>query len=119
MTISCFLEEPFYLTDPDRHSVSSIRISCHLYRNENFNDKDGYRSGLTYTAASGGTGIIGNPVAQRLKSNTLTVGFSPMKNMELRCEVRFDKSSQNAFLQSNGAGKNSQNTYALDAVYQF
>lgn len=81
------------------------------YRWEGFDDKDGYRSGLT-TAA-------GTPLGQKLTSNTLTVGYAAAKNMELRGEVRFDKSSQNAFLQSNGAGKNSQNQIALQAVYQF
>ncbi len=89
------------------------------YRNENFNDKDGYRSGLTYVAALGGAGIVGNPVGQRLRSNTVTIGYSPVKNLELRGEVRFDKSSADAFLQSNGTGANAQHTIALDAVYQF
>ncbi len=81
------------------------------YRWESFDDKDGYRSGLA-TAA-------GTPLGQKLTSNTLTVGYAPAKNMELRGEVRFDKSTQNAFLQSNGTGKNSQNEIALQAVYQF
>lgn len=89
------------------------------YRNENFDDKDGYRSSLTYTTALGGTGVLGNPVAQRLKSNTFTVGFMPIKHLELRGEVRLDKSSRNAFLQSDGTGKNTQNMFALQAVYQF
>ncbi len=81
------------------------------YRWESFDDRDGYRSGLA-TAA-------GTPVGQKLASNTLTIGYAAAKNMELRGEVRFDKSSQNAFLQSNGTGRNSQNQVALQAVYQF
>ncbi len=89
------------------------------YRNETFNDKDGFRSSLTYTAALGGTGVIGNPVGQKLKSNTITVGYAPVKNFELRGEIRQDKSNVNSFLQVNGTGKNTQMTYALDAVYQF
>ncbi len=83
------------------HFTDQWRIS---YRNENFDDKDGYRSGI----------------AQRLKSNTMTVGYAPTKNFELRGEIRQDKSSDpTAFLQTNGAGKGSQMTYALDGVYQF
>lgn len=80
------------------------------YRNENFNDKDGYRSGYA---------VAGTPVGQRLKSNTFTLGYVPMKNLELRGEVRLDKSSQNAFLQTNGAGKSTQNMFAMEAIYQF
>ena len=82
------------------HITDQWRVA---YRNENFDDPDGFRSGIS----------------QRLKSNTVTVGYSPVKNLELRGEVRFDKSSTNAFLQSDGTGKNSQHTLALDAVYQF
>ena len=80
------------------------------YRNENFDDKDGYRSGFT---------LLVNPVGQKLKSNTLTLGYAVDKKLELRGEVRFDKSSQNAFLQADGTAKNSQNMYALQAIYQF
>ena len=80
------------------------------YRNENFNDKAGYRSGYA---------VAGVPVAQRLKSNTFTVGYAAMKNLELRGEVRLDKSTQNAFLQANGTGKSTQNMFALEAIYQF
>lgn len=80
------------------------------YRHEAFNDRDGYRSGL----------IIGGAVTgQRLNSDTLTVGYAVDKSLELRGEVRRDKSTQNAFLQSNGTGKNSQTAIAVEAVYQF
>ena len=80
------------------------------YRHEAFNDKDGYRSGLT----SGGL-----PLGQKLTSNTITVGYEAAKNLELRGEARFDKSTQNAFLRSNGTASNTQTSYAIDAVYQF
>lgn len=73
------------------------------YRHETFDDKDGYRSGLV----------------QKLKSNTVTVGYAATKNMELRGEARWDKSTQNAFLQTDGTGKNSQNEIAVEAVYKF
>jgi hypothetical protein len=80
------------------------------YRHEGFDDKNGFRSGLL---------IGGVATAQKLTSNTLTVGYAVDKKLELRGEVRFDKSTQNAFLQSNGTGKNTQNSYSLQAVYQF
>ena len=89
------------------------------YRNESFNDRDGYRSNLTGNSLLDIPYILGTPVAQRLKSNTFTVGYIPIKNVELRGEIRFDKSSQNAFLQPDGTGRSTQNTYAMDAVYQF
>lgn len=82
------------------------------YRHEAFNDKDGYRSGLVMVAG-------GNPTAQKLTSNTLTVGYAAAKNMELRGEVRLDKSTQNAFLQTNGTGKNTQNAFSVQAIYTF
>jgi hypothetical protein len=82
------------------------------YRHETFDDKDGYRSGLL-------TGVGGTPLSQKLTSHTVTVGYAVAKNMELRGEVRLDKSSRNAFLQDNGIGKNSQNAVSVQAVYQF
>lgn len=82
------------------HFTDQWRIS---YRNENFDDKDGYRSGI----------------AQRLKSNTVTIGYAPTKSFELRGEVRQDKSNVNSFLQVNGTGKSTQMTYAMEAIYQF
>lgn len=73
-------------------------------RGEYFDDRDGYRTG----------------VVQKWKEVTLTVGYSPMKNLELRAEARADRSDANAFVDSNGltAGKN-QNSLALQAIYKF
>lgn len=73
------------------------------YRNEAFDDPNGYRSGL----------------AQNLSSNTLTVGYAVSKALEVRGEYRADKSTQSSFLQSNGSGTSGQHSYAVDAVYQF
>lgn len=80
------------------------------YRHESFNDRDGYRSGLTIGAALTG---------QRLTSNTLTVGYAVDKDLELRGELREDRSTQNAFLQSDGTGRNRQTGVAVEAVYKF
>ncbi|MGB8517305.1 MAG: outer membrane beta-barrel protein [Gallionella sp.] len=73
------------------------------YRNEAFDDPNGFRSG----------------VAQNLSSNTLTVGYAVSKALEIRGEYRADKSTQNSFLQSSGLGTSGQHSYAVDAVYQF
>ena len=73
------------------------------YRNENFDDPQGFRSGIS----------------QRLMSNTLTLGFVPVRNTELRAEIRQDRSSGDYFLNADGAGKSTQMTYAMEALYQF
>lgn len=73
------------------------------YRHEAFDDKDGFRS----------------PFAQKLTSNTATVGYAVAQNMELRGEVRFDKSTVNAFLQNDGSTKKNQTSSAIQAVYKF
>ena len=73
------------------------------YRHEAFDDKNGFRS----------------PLAQKLTSNTATVGYAVAPNMELRGEVRFDKSTVNAFLQNDGSTKKNQTSSAIQAVYKF
>ncbi len=73
------------------------------YRHEAFDDKDGFRSGLV----------------QKLASNTATVGYAAAENMELRGEVRLDKSDMDAFLQNDGTAKKNQTSYAVQAVYKF
>ncbi len=73
------------------------------YRNENFDDPQGFRSGIS----------------QRLKSNTFTLGFAPVKSTELRAEIRQDNSSGDYFLKADGTAASTQMTYALEAIYQF
>ena len=73
------------------------------YRHEAFDDKNGFRSGLV----------------QKLASNTATVGYAVAENMELRGEVRLDKSDMDAFLQNDGTAKKNQTSYGVQAVYQF
>ena len=80
------------------------------YRHETFNDKNGFRSGLLINGAATG---------QKLGSNTLTVGYALDKKWELRGEVRYDHSTQNAFLMSNNTAANNQHSYAVQALYQF
>ena len=73
-------------------------------RGEYFNDRDGYRTG----------------VSQKWKEATLTVAYTPSKPWELRAELRADKSDQAAFLKSNGVTPtNSQRSFGIEALYKF
>lgn len=72
-------------------------------RGEYFNDKDGYRTGVT----------------QRWKEATLTVAYMPSKQVELRAEVRGDRSDVPSFLQTDGTAKRSQQSFGLEGIYKF
>lgn len=73
-------------------------------RGEVFSDRNGYRTG----------------VAQYWKELTLTLSYIPIKNLELRAETRHDFSNVSSFVDSNGIGvNNNQQSYALEAFYQF
>ncbi len=74
------------------------------FRAEYFDDRDGYRTG----------------VVQKWKEATLTLGYSPLKNLDLRAEVRGDRSNVRAFVDSNGTtASNNQNSFGLQAIYKF
>ena len=80
-------------------------------RAEYFDDKDGYRTG----------------VIQKWKEATLTLAYLPTKFIEIRGEVRGDKSDSNVFVKDTsffsgipGAGVNdNQVSVGLEAVYKF
>ncbi len=72
-------------------------------RGEYFNDKDGYRTGI----------------AQKWKEGTFTVAYIPTKHLELRAELRKDKSDKSSFLTASGTGKDSQTSGGLEAIYKF
>lgn len=73
-------------------------------RGEIFSDRNGYRTG----------------VPQCWKELTLTLGYRPIKSLELRAETRHDFSNVNSFVNSNGIGvNNNQQSYALESVFQF
>jgi len=80
-------------------------------RAEYFDDKDGYRTG----------------VIQKWKEATLTLAYLPTKFIEIRGEVRGDKSDSNAFVKDTsffsgtpGAGvTDNQASIGLEAVYKF
>ncbi len=80
-------------------------------RAEYFDDKDGYRTG----------------VIQKWKEGTLTLAYLPAKFIELRGEVRYDKSDSGAFVKDStflggtpGAGvSDNQTSVGVEAVYRF
>ena len=71
-------------------------------RAERFDDKDGYRTATV----------------QKLNEYTLTIGYSPAANLELRAELRQDKSDQNVFVDGDNP-TDKQQLVALEAVYKF
>ena len=74
-------------------------------RAEVFNDTDGYRTNF-----SGG---------QKWKEATLTVGYAPNKNVELRGEIRRDTSDQASFAYNDGIARKDQSSLGLEAIYKF
>jgi hypothetical protein len=69
--------------------------------------------------------VTGTGLAQRLEEGTLTLGYDPNKNFELRMEARYDKSTQPTFVRALGTGgatdslADSQGGFALQATYKF
>ncbi len=72
-------------------------------RAETFDDKNGYRTGVT----------------QKWDEATLTLAHIPTENVELRAEVRADKSDKKSFLKSDGTFTDNQLSTALQAIYKF
>ena len=72
-------------------------------RGEYFDDKDGYRTG----------------VIQKWKEGTVTLAYLPAKNMEIRGEVRGDRSDVASFMKPDGTASKSQSSYGLEAIYKF
>lgn len=73
-------------------------------RAEDFNDKDGYRTGLV----------------QKWKEATLTLAWLPTKPIEVRAELRRDRSNVPAFLdRDNVTGRNTNTSYGLQFLYKF
>ena len=73
-------------------------------RVEYLDDTDGYRTG----------------VVQKWKEATFTVGYMPVKALELRAEIRADSSDAASFANSSGTGSSkSQRSFGLQAIYSF
>jgi len=82
-------------------------------RGEVFDDKDGVRLGLTDLDPLG-TGEL----SKKSKEVTLTVGYAPSSNFELRGEVRRDKTDKEAFV--DGSSTTDKDTFfAVEALYKF
>lgn len=73
------------------------------FRTEYFDDQDGFRTG----------------VVQTWKENTLTLAYAPNDNVELRGEVRYDKSDVASFAQTSGAPEDNQSSVGVEAIYKF
>lgn len=73
-------------------------------RAEFFDDQNGYRSG----------------VRQAWREATITVGYKPLKELEIRAEARRDFSNKFSFVDKNGVmGRNYQQSFSVEGVYQF
>ena len=66
--------------------------------------------------------VTGTGTAQTLKEGTITFGYDPVKNFELRIEGRYDKSTQPTFVrkvQDTNQLANSQTGFVLQGIYKF
>jgi hypothetical protein len=78
-------------------------------RLEQLDDEDGFRTGVR----SGGNG-------QKLTDLTVTVGFAPNANVELRAEGRIDESDvSDAFVNVDGSDDDTQTSLALEGIVKF
>ena len=72
-------------------------------RGETFDDKDGYRTG----------------VVQKWKEGTITLAYLPTKSLELRGEIRADRSDVASFVETSGSASKSQSSFGLQVLYKF
>lgn len=72
-------------------------------RGEYFDDKDGYRTGFV----------------QKWKEATITAAYLPTKNIEVRAELRADRSDQFTFQKTSGARSDTQRSAGLEFLYKF
>jgi Putative beta-barrel porin-2, OmpL-like. bbp2 len=71
-------------------------------RGEYFDDTDGYKTG----------------VIQKWKEATLTLAYLPSKSVEIRTEVRGDRSDASSFV-SGSLAKKDQSSVGLEAIFKF
>lgn len=82
-------------------------------RLEQFDDKDSYRlitAGVLTTASYG--------TDEKVKEGTLTVGYAPTANSELRAEYRMDKADDKIYTK-NGNATDKVNFFAFEGIYKF
>ncbi len=78
-------------------------------RGEEFRDDSGVSVATPVTPAGSNT----------LKEVTLTVGYAPVKNFEMRGEVRADHADKGVFLDSSGLPQTSMTTVGVQGIYKF
>ena len=59
------------------------------------------------------------PGPNTVREATLTLGYAPVKDFELRAELRGDRAGQGIFASSNGTLYQSMVTYGLQGIYKF
>jgi hypothetical protein len=89
----------------------SWRLSA---RGEKFNDKNCFKIACSLGSGSSAT----TPTSVDVKEATLTVGYAPAKNTELRAELRQDKASAQVYTENQKA-TDKQTFYGIEAVYKF
>ncbi len=86
------------------------------FRAEQFDDKDDWRLGLINldpTSSSFGE------ASKKSKELTLTVGYAPSANFEVRGEVRQDRTDKQALVTTSGGSTDKATTLALETYYKF
>jgi hypothetical protein len=110
--------------NPSGPGTSSVSWNgAAFYANYAFNDA--WRASLRLEYLDDTDGFA-TGTKQTLKEGTLTFGYSPVKNFELRAEVRFDKAENDLFVRSLPTAANplgetadSLSQFALQGVYKF
>jgi hypothetical protein len=92
------------------------------YLNHQFNDK--YRVSIRaerFVDESGAAVAVAGtpPGANTVKELTLTVGYAPTKNFELRGEARVDNADKGIFAASDGTPNQTLGTLAIQGIYKF
>ncbi len=83
------------------YDINSLwRIAGRL---EYFDDKNGFTTGNI----------------QKWDEGTVTLAYMPTTQMELRGEVRYDKSNANVFQMVDGTYKDNQSSFGVEALYKF
>lgn len=88
-------------------------------RGEVFDDKDDFKFGFVDLSGTPDpiTGEL--PASKKTKELTLTVGYAPSANFEIRGEVRQDKTDKEAFVTTSGGSTDKATTLALETYYKF
>jgi hypothetical protein len=103
------LRYEFPLTDESRSWFIAAR-------GEYFDDSDGARAGA---AVPGITALGGTYTGADFWEMTFTLGYKPYQFLQLRSELRYDKSNEQVFLHRSDGDRAQQMTLAFDAMFMF